>query len=311
MAKEIDLRTQASGMPTPPVKPQRPDVSKLILPPPVELPQPSTLTPGVQAALDQLAKTSPAEPVSVKVAETERIITEPSEDAFAKAQKQFDEILSGPIPPETTQVVLDSPPPLSVIPTTMPPTILTNCPHCSFPLDQPDIPEPDSFEKQSFLQSILGQKAFIKEYDLFGAKVRVRLRTLTVREIDVIYKQVYWERQHDIITNNLDALERINRFRMYLQLQRLTSDDFDYDLPDGYSKETNQYATECWKLDVPSDPLATGLPQIEDYIATRILSHEPLHRKIYAVCQQFNRLVAKLGDLVDNSDFWKETEEQS
>ncbi len=185
---------------------------------------------------------------------------------------------------------------------------VTECPHCGWSLELPDIPEPDYGEKQAFLQSILGQKSFIKEYDLLGGALKVRFRTLNVREIDIIYRQVFLERERGVVQTIDDYWERTNRYRLYLQTCQLTSASFHHDLPDGYDAETSPHAEAHWKFDPPEDPRETGLPIIESYFVDCILTTEHLNRAINNQCLRFNRLVAKLEAMIDNSDFWRPTE---
>lgn len=188
---------------------------------------------------------------------------------------------------------------------------LTDCPHCGWQLHLPDIAEPGYSEKQSFLQSILGQKPYVREYSLLGGALTVRFRTLTVKEIDVIYHQVFLERERGTIQTIDDYWERINRYRLYLQTCQVASATFRHDLPDGYSQETNPFAEAHWQFDPPEDPRETGLPIIEGYFVEHVLSTEHLNRAVNNQCLRFNRLVAKLEALMDNSDFWKPTGEQS
>ncbi len=188
---------------------------------------------------------------------------------------------------------------------------LTDCPHCGWQLHLPDIAEPSYGEKQSFLQSILGQKPYIRDYELLGGALTVRFRTLTVKEIDVIYHQVFLERERGTIQTIDDYWERINRYRLYLQTCQVATSTFRHDLPDGYSQETNPFAEAHWQFDPPEDPRETGLPIIETYFVEHVLNTEHLNRSVNNQCLRFNRLVARLEALMDNSDFWKPTGEQS
>jgi len=190
--------------------------------------------------------------------------------------------------------------------------MLQECPHCGWDLSAPAIPEPSYGEKQAFLQSILGQKPFLKDYVLLGGAVRARFRTLTTPEIDTVFKQVLWERQQGMIATVEDYWEKINRYRLYLQLSRLEGkqpEGFLHDLPDGYTREANPGAVSFWKFECP--PEQTGLPLIENWLIANVLRTESLQRVINNQCSQFNRLVARLEALVDNSDFWSKTAEQS
>jgi hypothetical protein len=192
-------------------------------------------------------------------------------------------------------------------------SLLKDCPHCGWDLAMPEHIEPTPGEKQAFLQSILGQMSFIQDIDLLGGALKVRFRTLSTREIDLIYKQVMYEQRNNMIPTLDDYWEKINRYRLYLQLLRVEftgATQGIHEYPDGYSKEANPNATRVWKFgEIPVDQ--TGLPQIESYLLQKIFVNEIVQRSINNQCGQFNRLVAKMEAMVDNSDFWKTTGEPS
>lgn len=188
----------------------------------------------------------------------------------------------------------------------------TNCPHCGFDLSQDDIPEPGYLEKQAFLQAVLGERPFSQEYDLLGGEVKVTFRTLTTKEVDAIYTHVTWEKETGRVLSALDYFERINRHRMYLQLVQLDAgSNFRHELPDGLSKETNPHASAFYDLPEPAHMYDRGLGYVEDFMVTEVLRTEMLLRAVHNKCNEFNRLVARLEALIDNSDFWKRTEPQS
>ena len=186
-----------------------------------------------------------------------------------------------------------------------------NCPHCGWDFTQPTIEEPSYVEKQSFLQSILGQKSFLREYSLFGGSLKVVFRTLTTAEVDKIYAQVLGESKNGELPTMLDYWEKINRYRLYLQVFRLEVPNVKvHDLPEGFTEETNPHAASHWKVNL-AGPEDTGLPAVADYVAKEVLGVESVHRCVQTQCTRFNRLVSRLEALMDNSDFWHKTKEQS
>lgn len=189
---------------------------------------------------------------------------------------------------------------------------MDNCPHCGWDLSLQSVVEPGQDEKMGFLHSVLGQKTFIQEYSLFGGKVHVRFRTLTTKEMDVIYNYVFQQRESGEIETIQDYWEKVNRYRLYLQLIYLSASDgsFTHQLPDAYSKESNPHATDFWQFPA-YDPEVGYLDQIEDRILKEVLRTESIQRTISTYCARFNRLVSKLEVMIDNPDFWKETEQQS
>jgi len=186
---------------------------------------------------------------------------------------------------------------------------LVNCPHCGWDLSKQAIVEPDQDEKMGFLHSVLGQKPFIQQYELFGGKVIVRFRTLTTKEMDIVYNVVFQQRESGAITTIQDYWEKVNRYRLYLQLTYLASTDgsFTHTLPDSYSKETNPSGEHFWDFSgIHDNP--ERLKKIEDTLLTDVLRTETIQRTISNYCARFNRLVSKLEVMIDSPDFWNETE---
>lgn len=195
------------------------------------------------------------------------------------------------------------------------------CPHCHGDLAQPSIPEPPYEDKMSFLHAMLGQKTWTKEYALFGGNIKVVFRTLTPREIDCIYKQAYRDQNMGRVPTDADFWERINRYRLFLQLQCLQSPKHEteplglfHDLPDGLSLEANPGATGTWwtpEQDAGIDEGETPLPYIEKWLIEKVFTSEAVFRVVHQACDRFNRLVAKMEAMADNSDFWQPTVAQS
>lgn len=189
---------------------------------------------------------------------------------------------------------------------------LDTCPHCNWDLSQQTIAEPEQDEKMGFLHSVLGQKPFVQQYELFGGQVIVRFRTLTTKEMDIVYNFVFKQREAGLISTIQDYWEKVNRYRLYLQLSYLSASDgsFTHTLPDSYSKETNPHGEEFWHFPA-YDPDLGYLDQIEEKILKDVLRTETIQRTISTYCARFNRLVSKLEVMIDNPDFWKGTEQQS
>ena len=144
-----------------------------------------------------------------------------------------------------------------------------------------------------------------------GGQLIVRIRTLSSREIDTIYQQVAYEKASGLYSEAMESWGAVNRYRNYLQLQCLNGEGLCCDLPDGYDRETNPHAEAFWSFSSPDNPRETGLPQIAKYITQEVLNTEMLERVVSVTCNNFNRLVARLEALVDNSDFWQPTGPQS
>jgi hypothetical protein len=184
---------------------------------------------------------------------------------------------------------------------------LAYCPHCGWDMAAEDIPDPDEADRLIFLQTVLGQKPFEKRYELMGGQFIVGFRSLTASEIDAIYQQAFKEREAGEIQSDLEYWERVNRYRMFLQIAHYQAGATSRQLPDALSKETNPHGTGFWE----APPDVDRLKAIESYMLFHILRTETLSRIVQNTCAQFNRLVAKLEARVEDTDFWKETAQQA
>jgi hypothetical protein len=190
------------------------------------------------------------------------------------------------------------------------------CGQCGWDQSQPTITEPTDEEKLGFLHTLLGMKNFTKVYPMFGGAVEVTFRTLTVSELDSLYKEAFRAQQIGSIKTTGDYYEYINRLRINLQLQSLKGTEValhhvlpeSLELWEDFLRETRNTDRKNSYQDQETDPIHD---QIRDYIVGTILKTEVLQRTVTHECNKFNRLVAKLEARVDDSDFWKTTEKLS
>lgn len=247
----------------------------------------------------------------------------PTEQAVVNAVGQkLDEVVNS-LPPPSSKPKAPQPPPeyapqaTAVSDTGAAHATLSHCPHCQWDLADVDVPEPPYSDKMGFMHSVLGLKPFVKSYPLFNGLMDVTFRTLTTREVDKVYLQTYADREAGKLPTEFDFWERLNRYRMILQLHTVKvagESGMFKELPDGYSKATNNTATGVWVTPEQESELGinkTGLPDVEEFLIDEILKTEHVFRTVNAQCNQFNRLCSKLEAMVDNSDFWKPTEAQS
>ena len=190
----------------------------------------------------------------------------------------------------------------------------TICPRCAWDLSMPNGPEPEYMDKLKFVTSMLANKPFQKQYELFNGSLLVTFRTLRPREIDACYEQIVHDTNTGKIKFQGDIIEMVNRYRFYLQLVELktkTVDGFAHEFPEGFTPATNKKANSFWELPADLPEGSKGLDVVEDYMISEIFETESLHRTVAATCREFNRLVAQMEAMVDNANFWKPTETPS
>jgi hypothetical protein len=189
-----------------------------------------------------------------------------------------------------------------------PEKLKTHCDHCGWPFNEPDIPEPSIEERQTFLHATLGIMPYTRTYSLANDAIQVTFRTLTIKEVDLIYRQAMLDASKNRFASGFNFIDQVNRYRLFLQLRQITG-ALKFDLPEGYDRVVNPDAKSIWEGE--PEPGETNLPQIEDYILTQILKTESLMRIVHNECMRFNRLVSRLEALMDNADFWKPIGQQS
>lgn len=192
------------------------------------------------------------------------------------------------------------------------------CPHCGWDMHVADVPEPPHSEKMAFLHTFLGGVPYVKEVKLFDGTVELTFRTLTVRELELVYRQAFRDKENGKFQGSeLDYWTQLNRYRLVLQLQRYRHNapgGFDHDLADGYSLEANPAAVGVWVTPETEAGIKagdTGLPAIDEYVTEKVLKTEAVFAVVNKACADFNRLAAKMEAMADNSDFWKPTAQPS
>jgi hypothetical protein len=249
--------------------------------------QPDVARAAVAASMSMSPPAAPADPV-------ERPATRVAPDAnytpaTGNAERQ------STLPPEAEE-------------DTMAGSALTHCPHCLWDLMMKDVPEPSHKDKLRFLQTVLGLKPYTQVVVLLGGSLKITFRTLTTAEADTVFMQAYTDRDANEFMSEMDFWERVNRYRLYLQLLHIERAEMaPISMPDGFDKATNPNATAYWEVPENADK---PLKLIEQHMLTNVLPTETLARIVQTELNRFNQTVSKMEALVDNSDFWKATETQ-
>lgn len=193
-------------------------------------------------------------------------------------------------------------------------TPITVCPRCAWDLTLRNGPEPTYDDKLKFITAMLANKPFVKRYSLFNGELFVTFRSLRPKEIDTCYEQIVYDVNEGKIKFQGDLYEVVNRYRFYLQLVEIktkNTNGFSFEFPEGFTPKTNKTATTFWELPDTLAPDDRGLGIVEEYMTTEIFQTESLHRVVASTCRDFNRMVAQLEAMVDNANFWKQTETPS
>jgi hypothetical protein len=162
----------------------------------------------------------------------------------------------------------------------------------------------------AFLHSFLGEIPYTKEYPLFGGEVIVLFRTLTMAELDSIIDHAHKQVASGKLSSEELGWAKVNRLRTIAQLVSVRStklNTLQCELPEGLSKQTNPNAGSHYE----SESGETDLDAIEAHVMRNVLKTETMFRVVNQAVNEFNRLVAYMEAMVDNSDFWQPTKEPS
>lgn len=166
----------------------------------------------------------------------------------------------------------------------------TYCPHCGWNQKQKDELEVTEEDRLSFLQTLLGLQVFSKTYTVYGGALTVRVKSLTPKEADLCFRQVFLDRQAGRTANPAEEAEHLARYKAALQIESVTGPGLAYVAPQhGVSTGTEQ------------DTIVFSIWQ---QFAVDIDKSEAMHRVLLGVVGRFNALVNKLEDNVDNENFW-------
>jgi len=175
------------------------------------------------------------------------------------------------------------------------------CARCGFDKASDDPIVISDHDKSMFLQTIWGAP-FLKQYTMYGGKMKLIFRTLTPLEVDMIYQQVSREQMVGAIMTDFDRMEMLFRYRMILQLVSLESPGMTRDMPrsiDAWEKMLPVKLPE--ELDEKKQ--YTLLWRVWRYFANNVTKTESSQRVLYNVVREFNGLVTKLEAQALNVNF--------
>ncbi len=176
---------------------------------------------------------------------------------------------------------------------------LASCPRCGHDLNAADTVKVTVDDKRTYLTSELGGKPFMKTYELMGGALQVTFRTLSVTEIDAIYRQCYYEGLRGDLKSQAATVEQVTRYRVMLSIARLIVSGQPIPMP-ATIKE--------WGFVPTADNTEIAEIAKKVYGAGSFLQSESMYRILMRLLLDFQRLVAKLEENVYNSDFWNATE---
>ena len=199
---------------------------------------------------------------------------------------------------ESPQLVKDSPAAAAAAEKPTEEVVDGLCARCGWPKSLEDSIEVTEPDKDVFLSSVLGGKAFEKLYDLFGGRMQISCRTLAPHEVDLCWKQVHADFKNGLVQTPQDQADRLQRYRAALQVTSI-----DGDSPVTVPKSMAEWET-LFVNDVADLDSGNTVIQLVWKRFSQLLTNESLHRLIVGTVGDFNNLVAKLEASANSPDFW-------
>ena len=175
------------------------------------------------------------------------------------------------------------------------------CPQCGWDARDGNPLDVSDSDKTNFLQALLGQTQFYKEYELFGGNINITVRTLKPLEVDACFKQVMLDAQASRIFTQADEREALLRYRSSLQIVAITGPGIDVSFPKNLEEWT---ITEEAQKELTKDG-DNKIRGVWDLFQKQLDSSETMHRLIVGTVARFNTAVTQLEVNSNNPDFWK------
>lgn len=148
---------------------------------------------------------------------------------------------------------------------------------------------PTPEEKQNFMRSILGNKAYSKEYALFGGMILVTMRDLTPDQEDRIYSQLAMDQAAKRIKTQDDWELMLDRYRALFGIKNL--------------RQSGQLDSDSTYI-LPED-LQTSLYEPANKYLTQTFSTTTIYRSVMRTVRIFRHHLEALFERSLDADFWE------
>lgn len=171
------------------------------------------------------------------------------------------------------------------------------CTHCGWPVGISDLTNPTYTDKQIFIAAFLGQKRFIKEFNLFNGQFKIIFRGLTTEETDLIVTQLVYDWNSNKFSGPAHAANEASKYQLVLALESIETENGPIKLP----------TLEEYDYEQPKE--GTILPEIVKYVYSLALPTESHKRIVTKAYQHFIDTQSKLEAMAEKPDFWMTTED--
>ena len=175
---------------------------------------------------------------------------------------------------------------------------LDHCPRCKWDLSSGQPPAPSADDRAVFVAAVLGDNRFVKDYDLFGGKLRVAFRSLSTRGGDLALKQLAQDQGRGLVADRADFMRLFWDYRLCLSLLWV---EVDGDRVDA-AGPVDEMLTGLGAADGHVTTLPTILERLQD---CKPLGEETVWRVVgQAYRHQFQALVDGLELKANDPSFW-------
>ncbi len=146
-------------------------------------------------------------------------------------------------------------------------------------------------EKEQFFKSFLADKPYEAEDQLFGGKIKVAFRTLTVEEANDVLDQLRLDQKNDDIKNDTSYVMALTNYRLALSLRSFDGAEFEPEITKEKFKSEQDHITY----------VRARAANIQKWSVFKLsaLAH---------AFQSFEMKIEELTKAIDDPGFWKAAE---
>lgn len=181
------------------------------------------------------------------------------------------------------------------------------CPRCMYDVNDEFSLNPSEHDRKLFMASLLGTNRFTKAYELSDGALVVMLRSLTTREVDLVFKQMQLDANAGLITGEGDWFLRLERYRTLCCLVNVKNAEgaILVEVPPLFELP---YTGEADEKGIVEE---TRLVVLTEWFVANVIKTESMRRIISQHYRDFTRLVEAMEAQTAEPDFWKGTESQA
>lgn len=169
----------------------------------------------------------------------------------------------------------------------------THCGRCGWKLDD-QVSEPSVHDKLAYVQTVLGEGRFRKEYMIFDRRIVFILRSLLPSELDLAQHQLAMDVQKGRIATAVEYDYRYNNYKLAMSIERLQR-----------AGKAPMVLQPVGKLTFDHTKYETALPSLVTWFDENVYMSDTVRRLIGQEWMRFGKLFDHLESRAAEPSFWK------